>query len=199
MTELVTHLLVFGLVGSAALVGPLVLGRLLRPSLPTPDKVDIYECGETTIGSSYIQFDLRFYVIALLFIIFDVELVFFFPWLLAFGGAVQLADTRLTSDERLLLSERFLSAPPGTLNEALSVPASSALLLSWTALVDVVIFFAVLIVGFAYIWKRGDLEWVRATSLPGTRRSVIGTGALRSSVTEDASSDRTGSVVSSAL
>jgi NADH-quinone oxidoreductase subunit A len=65
---------------------PLLVGRLLRPKLPTPEKDAIYECGEPAIGSSYIQFDLRFYVVALLFIIFDVEVAFFFPWASVYGS-----------------------------------------------------------------------------------------------------------------
>ena len=47
--------------------------------LPNAEKLEVYECGEPTIGSSFVQFDLRFYVVALLFIIFDVEVAFFFP------------------------------------------------------------------------------------------------------------------------
>ena len=87
MTDLVGHFLIFGLLAIAFLMLPLLLGKLLRPRLPTPEKDAIYECGEPAIGSSYIQFDLRFYVVdlrfyvvALLFIIFDVEVAFFFPW-----------------------------------------------------------------------------------------------------------------------
>ncbi|MFM8726829.1 MAG: NADH-quinone oxidoreductase subunit A [Planctomycetaceae bacterium] len=80
MFDLVGHFLIFGGLATAFLMGPLIVGRLLRPKLPTPEKDAIYECGEPAIGSSYIQFDLRFYVVALLFIIFDVEVAFFFPW-----------------------------------------------------------------------------------------------------------------------
>ena len=68
----------------------LLLGRLLRPRLPNEEKLEVYECGEPTIGSSFVQFDLRFYVVALLFIIFDVEVAFFFPWATVFGKATQL-------------------------------------------------------------------------------------------------------------
>lgn len=164
MTDIVGHFLVFTVVSVAALMAPLLLGALLRPRLPTPEKDAVYECGEPTIGSSYIQFDLRFYVVALLFIIFDVELVFFFPWILAFGGATQLADPRLNDIERVALSERFLSVEPGTLSIADSISAEAALRLSWTAVFDVLFFFAVLMVGFAYVWKRGDLNWVRAVT-----------------------------------
>jgi len=78
MTDLVGHFLAFGLLAIGFLMVPLIVGRFLRPNLPNPEKDAIYECGEPAIGSSYIQFDLRFYVVALLFIIFDVEIAFFF-------------------------------------------------------------------------------------------------------------------------
>ena len=68
----------------------LLVGRFLRPRLPNKEKLEVYECGEPTIGSSFVQFDLRFYVVALLFIIFDVEVAFFFPWATVFGKATQL-------------------------------------------------------------------------------------------------------------
>ncbi|HUG94155.1 MAG TPA: NADH-quinone oxidoreductase subunit A, partial [Planctomycetaceae bacterium] len=64
MNDLVGHFLLFMGIAVAFLIVPLLLGRLLRPRLPTPEKDAIYECGEPTIGSSYIQFDLRFYVVA---------------------------------------------------------------------------------------------------------------------------------------
>ncbi len=165
MTDLVGHLFIFTAVSVGFLLAPLLLGWLVRPTgAPSAEKDAAYECGEPTIGSSYIQFDLRFYVVALLFIIFDVELVFFFPWTVIFGGVMQLADTRLTDPERITLSERLLSAPAGTLDAANAISADAALTLGWVALTDVLFFFAVLIVGFAYVWKRGDLDWVRAVT-----------------------------------
>ena len=66
-----------------------------RPSDPQREKGKIYECGEPAIGSSFVQFDLRFYVVALLFIIFDVEIAFFFPWAMVFGKSLNMADPRL--------------------------------------------------------------------------------------------------------
>ncbi len=77
--------------GFVFLFANLVLGWLVRPRLPNVEKLEVYECGEPTIGSSFVQFDLRFYVVALLFIIFDVEVAFFFPWATVFGKATQLA------------------------------------------------------------------------------------------------------------
>ena len=58
----------------------LAIAGLLRPKLPTPEKSMAYECGETPIGQSWVQFDLRFYIIALVFLVFDVEIALFYPW-----------------------------------------------------------------------------------------------------------------------
>ena len=88
MTSLVSYLLLFTAVGIIFLLLNLVVGKFVRPSLPNDEKKAVYECGEPTIGSSWIQFDLRFYVVALLFIIFDVEVAFFFPWALPFARGV---------------------------------------------------------------------------------------------------------------
>ena len=111
MTNLLNHFLLFVLAGIGMLLVPLLIGRFLRPSLPSEAKDSIYECGEPTIGSSYIQFDLRFYTVALLFIIFDVEIGFFFPWALVYGNAMQLADQGLPGSAREVLSARLLPAP----------------------------------------------------------------------------------------
>ena len=76
----------------------LVMGSVIRPSVPDPEKLTIYECGEPTVGSAWIQFDLRYYVVALLFVIFDVEVAFFFPWATVFGKANQLANLQETAE-----------------------------------------------------------------------------------------------------
>lgn len=164
MTEVVGHFFVFTVAAIGFLIAPLLIGKLVRPRLPTAEKDAAYECGEPTIGSSYIQFDLRFYVVALLFIIFDVEVVFFFPWATVFGTAMQLADTALSPEARRHLSEQLLTLPAGTLTNEQVVNASNALTLGWTSFVDVLAFFGILLVGFAYVWKRGDLDWVRSTA-----------------------------------
>ncbi len=175
MTEVVGHFLVFTVAAIGFLIAPLLIGRLVRPRLPSAEKDATYECGEPTIGSSYIQFDLRFYVVALLFIIFDVEVVFFFPWATVFGTAMQLADPGLSNEARRVLSEQLLTVPAGSITDQTSVSAATALQLGWTAFVDVAAFFAVLLVGFAYVWKRGDLDWVRTTA---ERKSTIGATTL---------------------
>src|SRR5207253_4773051 len=89
---IVIYMALFAAVGIAFLFVNLLVGMLLRPHDPHPEKLEIYECGEPTIGSSFVQFDLRFYVVALLFIIFDVEIAFFFPWAAVFGKSTNLMN-----------------------------------------------------------------------------------------------------------
>lgn len=183
MPQIPGHFLIFALTGLALLLVPLLIGALLRPKLPTAEKTSIYECGEPAIGSSYIQFDLRFYVVALLFIVFDVEVVFFFPWVAVFGNTMQLTDTTLSEGQRIAATERLLSLPAGQLDAAAALPADAALRFGWMAFADLLVFFAVLLVGFAYVWKRGDLDWVRALSRQvaagGSRPSVRPTALHR--------------------
>src|ERR1700741_3014667 len=90
-TAIAAYVALFAITGFLFLFANLVIGWLVRPRLPNEEKREVYECGEPTIGSSFVQFDLRFYVVALLFIIFDVEVAFFFPWAVVFGKATQLS------------------------------------------------------------------------------------------------------------
>src|SRR5438874_4160273 len=92
MPPLVAYMLLFVAVGVGFIFVHLLAGKLIRPSRPGVEKGTIYECGEPTIGSAWVQFDLRFYVVALLFVIFDVEVAFFFPWAEVFGKANALAN-----------------------------------------------------------------------------------------------------------
>ena len=62
----------------------LLLGKLVRPALPNSEKDAIYECGEPTIGNSWVQFDLRFYIVALFYLVFDVEVALIYPWAVVF-------------------------------------------------------------------------------------------------------------------
>jgi len=143
----------------------LVAGRFIRPVKPDPEKLTIYECGEPTIGSSWIQFDLRFYVVALLFVIFDVEVAFFFPWAVVFGKVNALAKLDENDPQRSAIVKELVPADPKrpqTIDPQLSV--RDAKKLGWLAFWDLLVFFGVLLVGFAYLWKRGDLDWVRSTA-----------------------------------
>jgi len=73
----------FLLVGIAIPVAPLILARLIAPRKPNPIKQSTYECGIETVGDSWVQFKAQYYVFALVFLVFDVETVFLFPWALA--------------------------------------------------------------------------------------------------------------------
>jgi NADH-quinone oxidoreductase subunit A len=114
----------------------LVIGSFVRSHVPNAEKSAIYECGEPTIGSSWVQFDLRFYIVALVYLIFDVELALFYPWAVAYGDAVALG-------------------------KQLSMTAFQ---IRSVALVDMLFFFGVLLVGFAYLWRFGYLDWVRSAA-----------------------------------
>src|SRR5262245_34838799 len=199
-TMIAGYLALFVAFGFAFLFVNLLVGKFLRPKAPNPEKLEIYECGEPTIGSSFVQFDIRFYVVALLFIIFDVEIAFFFPWANVFGKATQLRDPNFAvvqevrsagGGETVLTPAaagiyRELGVPPGatpqlTADQAKALAEkrghalaageaaeyairSSADDLARLALIDIFVFFAVLMVGFAYVWRRGDLDWVRAVT-----------------------------------
>ena len=108
------------------------------PRIPNPEKLAVYECGEPTIGSSWVQFDLRFYIVALVYLIFDVEVALFYPW------AVAYRQRRVNS---------------GVANGHEHVSA-----VRQVAMVDMLFFFGVLLVGFAYLWRFGYLDWVRSAA-----------------------------------
>jgi NADH-quinone oxidoreductase subunit A len=153
MPSLLAYTLLFTGISAFFIFSHLMLGRLVRPSRPDAEKKTIYECGEPTIGTSWIQFDLRFYVVALLFVIFDVEMAFFFPWAVVFGKANELSDRNLAPERQAQVISEL--GPVGFDSEG-------ARLFAITAFVDILVFFGVLLVGFAYLWHRGDLDWVRS-------------------------------------
>ena len=117
-------ILVFLVAGIGFLAVNLVVWRIIRPSRFSEEKLTTYECGENPTGSAWIQFNIRFYVFALLFIIFDVEAVFLLPWAVVFK--------QLGREQGLL------------------------------PYVEGLVFIAILVVALAYVWRKGDLEWVRA-------------------------------------
>ena len=113
-------ILIFMVLVVGFLVGGLVFWWVIRPSRFSEEKQTTYECGEEPTGNAWIQFNIRFYVFALIFIIFDVEAVFLLPWAVVF--------------KRLGL----------------------------LAFVEGLVFIAILAVALVYVWRKGDLEWVRA-------------------------------------
>src|SRR3954447_9161960 len=155
MPALVLYLLVFLAVSVVFLYFHMMMGSVLRPNRPSAEKATIYECGEPTIGSAWIQFDLRFYVVALLFVIFDVEVAFFFPWAVVFGQANAVAQQTSepeTADERQAYEAH--KSELNVQNKDVAKTSEAARSLAWMALFDILVFFGVLLVGFAYLWKR---------------------------------------------
>src|SRR5688572_8978197 len=134
--ELLLPVTIFTLFGAGFVFGNLAVGMIARPKIPNPEKSAVYECGEPSIGSSWVQFDLRFYIVALVFLIFDVEVALFYPWAVAYGSAATLA-------EDLGMTVWDLRA---------------------VAIVDMLFFFGVLLVGYAYLWRFGYLDWVRSAA-----------------------------------
>lgn len=175
---IVAYLALFAAVGVFFLFVNLLVGKFLRPDNPSPEKNDIYECGEPTIGSSFVQFDLRFYVVALVFIVFDVEVAFLFPIATVFGKANHLENypqplAVAAADGSVELSPaardvyRELGVPAPSIDAADAAAADAVLRrgaknLVWFAAGAIGLFFFILIAGFAYEWKTGSLDWVRS-------------------------------------
>src|SRR5437763_16579857 len=132
MTSLVFYLLVFLGVGSFFLFIHLMMGKVIRPAKPESEKLTIYECGEPTVGSAWIQFDLRYYVVALLFVVFDVEVAFFFPWAVVFGHANALDKT---GNETYLAQLQPTALPAINPAEPTTLTAEGAKSWAWIALI----------------------------------------------------------------
>jgi NADH-quinone oxidoreductase subunit A len=113
----------------------LFVARLLSPNKPNPEKLTSYECGEEPTGNAWLPFNSRFYVIALVFLLFDVEMVFVFPWAIVFGN-----------HEMNNFDPRW----------------------GWLALIEMFIFLGILILGLAYVWVKGDLDWIKAAPIVPT-------------------------------
>jgi len=134
--ELLLSITLFVAFGAVFVFANLTIGSLARPRVPNPEKAAVYECGEPSIGSSWVQFDLRFYIVALVYLIFDVEVALFYPWAVAYGSAPRLANE-------------------------IGMTTSA---LRGVAIVDMLFFFGVLMVGFVYLWRFGYLDWVRSAA-----------------------------------
>lgn len=168
----VAYLLLFAGGAFLFLLAALSLGWLLRSRNPSPTKLAAYECGEPAVGPGYLQFDLRFYAVALVFLVFEVEVAFFFPWAVVFGKANQMSaiqaevhsaapDDARTLDAAFVRNQRELGiAASGTV--AATADEGAARRLARMAMFEMAAFFAILLVGYAYVWSRGDLDWVRA-------------------------------------
>lgn len=109
---------IFMLLGLVFVVVTVWIARFIRPQRPSDEKLRNYECGEPSIGSAWIQFNPRFYIFALIFVIFDVEVVFLFPWAVAYKS------------------------------------------LGLFALIEMLIFVGILLIGLLWAWRKGMLRWV---------------------------------------
>jgi len=89
--------LLFILIGIGVGVGPLLIGRILGPHRPDPEKLSPYECGFEAFEDARMKFDVRYYLVAILFILFDLEIAFLFPW------AVVLKDVGMTGFVAVLI------------------------------------------------------------------------------------------------
>ena len=117
MLENYVPILLFLVIGAAMGIIPLGLSRILAPNKPDKAKLSAYECGFEAFEDSRMKFDVRYYLVAILFIIFDLEIAFLFPW------AIVLEEIGIFG------------------------------------FVAMMIFLAVLVIGFIYEWMRGALEW----------------------------------------
>ncbi|MDO5102254.1 MAG: NADH-quinone oxidoreductase subunit A [Lautropia sp.] len=77
--------LLFLIVGALVGIAPMLIGKLLGPSRPDPEKLSAYECGFEAFGDARMQVDIRYYLVAILFILFDLEIAFLFPWAVSLG------------------------------------------------------------------------------------------------------------------
>ena len=134
-------ILLFLIGGAIFVVIGMLISKLIRPKRPNPEKLTTYESGEEPIGNAWIQFNPRFYVVALIFIIFDVELAFLFPWATVFG------------------KRELIEATDGAWG--------------WFSLIEMFIFIGVLVLGLAYAWAKGHLDWIKPKPVIPQSRSKI--------------------------
>ncbi|TDE18218.1 NADH-quinone oxidoreductase subunit A [Dyadobacter psychrotolerans] len=123
------YILLFIIAGIAFIGLMLTIAGFLRPSRPNEEKLSTYESGEDPSGNANIQFNVRFYVVALIFVLFEIELLFLFPWAVVFGNEDLIAQTNGQW--------------------------------GWFALAEMTVFVGILVLGLAYAWAKGYLEWVR--------------------------------------
>lgn len=117
------------LAGAVVLISVILgISYLLRVKKPNEEKLTTYESGEDPQGNANVQFTMRFYVVALVFVLFEVELLFIFPWSVVFGNA------------------ELVAATDG--------------LWGWFAMAEMAVFVLILVIGLAYAWGKGYLDWI---------------------------------------
>ncbi len=121
-----------GLVGLVIPLSMMVVSYLLRPSVPETSKRATYESGEVPTGGTRIRFNIQYYMVALLFVVFDIETVLLFPWAVVYTDA-------LAHEEYGLLE----------------------------ALGPMLLFVGILLIGLAWAWRTGAVQWARSPSQVG--------------------------------
>ncbi|MBK7996215.1 MAG: NADH-quinone oxidoreductase subunit A [Blastocatellia bacterium] len=134
---MINYLPILMMLGLSIVVAGTLVGvsQLLGQYIPTREKLMPYECGKDPVGSAHERFSVKFYMIALLFILFDIEAIFFVPWAVIFR---QLAAD-LTAGKIYNLAANDLSK----------------MFVFW----EMLVFIAILLVGYIYVWKKGILDW----------------------------------------
>ena len=123
MLENYFPVLVFVLIGLVFGIAPVITGMVLAPHRPDSEKLSPYECGFEAFEDARIKFDVRYYLIAILFILFDLEVAFLVPWATIFKEIVGTESVR------------------------------------WFGFVEMLVFLVILVVGYAYAWIKGALDW----------------------------------------
>ena len=147
------HVLIFALVAGVIVLAPLILFALFRPIRPDIEKLTSYECGERVVGTPWIQFNIRYYLICLVFLVFEVEILLLFPWALVYrsfiGGPEQV--------EQIAQGAAHTSEVSGGM-----------------AFIAMFIFMVVLGIGLAYDWGKGYLEWeTEVTATPEAEEKEV--------------------------
>ena len=138
MYEDYAHVLIFSFIAVGIVMAPVILFALIRPVRPDSEKLTAYECGERVVGTPWIQFNIRYYIICLVFIIFEVEVLLVFPWSVVYHAFTEGP-------------EAVQALVPGAQNIADTS--------GWFAFGAMFVFVVMLAVGLAYDWGKGYLEW----------------------------------------
>src|SRR4051794_20587991 len=144
-----TPLFLFILVGISAAAGMLGMSALLGPKRSNPVKQMPYESGMDPIGDARQRFDVRYYLVAIVFLLFDVELLFLYPWAVAqwsYGRPVVVGSATISAAE---------AAPPGPPPVEVGIPPDFRGLVFG----EILLFVVILAAAFAYAWRKGVFEW----------------------------------------
>jgi NADH-quinone oxidoreductase subunit A len=145
-----TPIFLFVLVAILVAVGMIVASAVLGPRHPTPIKQMPYESGMDPIGDAHQRFDVRYYLVAIVFLLFDVELLYLYPW--AVGQWSETEVARVDNPQRMqVLSGALPNEPP----QSRGIPPVYRTLVFG----EIMVFIVVLVAAFAYTWRKGVFTW----------------------------------------